>query len=198
MKKYSSGIVSEAFWFVEFKKLVELRSKGKSWEEIKSMCKDENIFLISNVNRTMRMYGYLKTRIEAFNPDIFKIFLESDIATQKLINLIGIIKNNRLFFEFLYEVYREKISLGVLEIKDIDINIFLRNKQEQDELIASWTDSTVKRLGNIYTNFMIEVGLLSSTGETRRITPPILYSKLEEYLKKNGEFHIIKAITGVN
>ena len=51
----------------------------------------------------------------------------SDLATQKVINLIAILRSDRLFFEFMFEVYREKNILGIPVIEDADINIFFKN-----------------------------------------------------------------------
>ena len=38
MEKYSSGLVSESFWFIEFKKIIKLRNEGKSWDDIRDLC----------------------------------------------------------------------------------------------------------------------------------------------------------------
>ena len=34
---YSASAVKHAFWFMEFRKVVSLRSEGKTWEEIKKL-----------------------------------------------------------------------------------------------------------------------------------------------------------------
>ena len=31
MEKYSSGLVEESFWFVEFKQFIKLLSEGRTW-----------------------------------------------------------------------------------------------------------------------------------------------------------------------
>ena len=198
MEKYSSGLIEESFWFVEFKQFIKLLSEGRTWEEIKSMCLEDNLLGISKQYRITRIFAYLKNRIETLDKGMLDLFLESDLQTQKLINLIAIAKYNRLFFEFLYEVYREKVMLGALELMDSDINIFFKNKQEQDEKIAKWVDSTVKRLGSTYKNFLTDANLLTLENKQRKITPPILDIALEKYLETNGDIHMSKAIRGIN
>jgi len=103
-----------------------------------------------------------------------------------------------LFFEFLYEVYREKVMIGVVEMTDSDINIFFKNKQDQIEEVSKWTEVTLKRLRSTYNNFLTDAGLLTVSNKQRHITPPILDVALEKYLEANGDMQIIKAITGVN
>lgn len=90
---------------------------------------------------------------------MIELFLDSDLQTQKLINLIAVLKVDRLFFEFIYEVYREKSILGVLNNEEADVNIFFNNKEIQNEDVANWTDATMKKLRSAYMNFMVDTNL---------------------------------------
>lgn len=58
-KVYSSGLVSQSFWFVEFKKIVEMIANGIDEAEIKSQCLDKNLFGAAKEYRAKRMYGYI-------------------------------------------------------------------------------------------------------------------------------------------
>ena len=198
MEKYSSGLVAESFWFIEFKILIKLRYEGKSWDDIKALCLNENLLGISKEYRAKRIFGYLKNRIEVIEDGYLEIFMHTDLQTQKIINILASAKKNRLFFEFLYEVYREKVKLGALELTASDINIFFKNKQEQDEIMSKWTDVTLRRLRSSYMNFLVDAGLLTISDKQKKITPPILDITLENFLKDTGEMQLIKAITGVS
>lgn len=198
MEKYSSGLVSESFWFVEFKQFIKLRVEGKSWDEIKELCLKDNLLGISKEYRAKRIFGYLKNRVQVLEDDLLDLFLTSDLVTQKIITLIAIAKGNRLFKEFLYEEYREKSILGIEELTASDINIFFNKKQDQSEDIANWTDVTLKRLRSSYMNFLTDAGLLTVVDGKRLITPPILDIALENYLKDKGEMYIVKAVMGVS
>ena len=198
MEKYSSGLVAESFWFIEFKKIIMLRKDGKSWDDIRDICLNDNLLGISKEYRAKRIYGYLKNRIDVLDEGLINVFMNADLSTQKIINIIAIAKKNRLFFEFLYEVYREKLLLGVIELTASDINIFFKNKQEQDEDISKWTDVTLKRLRSTYMNFLTDAGLLTVIDKQRRITPPVLDILLENHLKDNEEMQMLKAIRGID
>ena len=195
---YSAGLISQSFWFIEMKKVIKLIIAGKSEREIKRICIDENLFGAASEYRVKRIYGYIWNRVKHLDDKMLELFIDSDLSTQKLINLIAILKGDRLFFEFLFEEYREKIILGIPTIEDSDINIFFKNKEAQSENILSWTESTKKKLRNIYTNFMIEANLVTVIDKEKRITPPILDIALEHYLEVIGDSSIIKAITGVH
>ena len=198
MEKYSSGLVSESFWFVEFKKITKLKYDGKSWDDIRDLCLNNNLLGISKEYRARRIYGYLKNRVDTLDEGLINIFINADLTTQKVINIIAIAKKNRLFYEFLYELFREKVLLGAIALTDSDINIFFKNKQEQDEDISKWSDATLKRLSSTYMNFLTDAGLLTVIDKQKRITPPIFDITLENYLKDNGEKQILKAIRGID
>ena len=195
--KYSAGLVSQSFWFVETKRIIKLIHDGKSDDEIKRMCIDENLFSTTKKYRAKRIYGYIKNRIKNLDKELIELFYTSDLITQKVINLIAILKSDRLFFEFMFEVYREKNILGIPVIEDADVNIFFKNKEIQSEDIAAWTDDTKRRLRSIYFNYLTDANFLTVVGKKKTITPPILDIALARYLEACGESVIIKAITGV-
>ena len=195
---YSAGLVSQSFWFVEMKNIVKLLNDGKSAEEIKRLCIAENLFGAANEYRAKRMYGYIWNRAKRLDKTLIDLFLTSDLATQKIINLLMILRSDRLFFEFMFEVYREKNILGLREIEDADLNIFFKNKEIQSEDIANWSDNTKRRLRSIYVNYLTDANLITVVDKKRMITPPILDIALERYLNDCGDGAIIKAITGVS
>lgn len=198
MSIYSAGLMSQSFWFIEFKKVVKLISEGKSLSQVKDISIEENLFGAANAYRARRIAGYLANRASTLDQTEVHLFAESDVATQKLLNIIAILRTDRLFFEFLFEVYREKVILGIPTIDDSDASIFFKNKEVQSAEIEAWKDTTKKKLQRCYFNYMIDANLLVVDEKVRRITPPILDVALERHLEAKGEEAMIKAITGVN
>lgn len=195
---YSAGLMSQSFWFLEFKKAVKLRQEGLNYGEIKKKCVEENLFGAAKEYRALRMAGYIITRIKTMDDTLIELFCSSDLATQKLINLITILRTDRLFFEFVYEVYREKVVLGMEFMEDTDVNVFFTRKETQSELISGWKESTKKHLRSCYLNFMTDANLLTVIEKKKTISPPILDIALEHYLKSVDEETMVKALTGVN
>lgn len=195
---YSAGLMSQSFWFIEFKKVIKLISEGKSEDEIKQMCIEENLFGAAKEYRAKRMYGYIWNRVKKLDKTLMELFLNSDLATQKIINLVAIIRSDRLFFEFVFEVYREKNIIGTQVLEDTDANIFFKNKEIQSKDIAAWKDTTKRKLRQVYFNYLIDANLLTVVDKKKTITPPILDIALERYLDACGDSAIIKAITGVD
>ena len=194
---YSAGLMSEAPWFHEFKKMVFLKHENVAPEEIKRRCVEENLFGMPKEYRALRTYGYLLNRINEMDDPLIELFCSSDLATQKLINFITVILGDRLFFEFTNEVYKEKVLLGYSELSMSDVNVFFTDKSLQDEDMKGWKDTTFKRLRSGYFQFMTDANLLRKEKSRYFITPPVLDIALERYLQYNGKEQILKAITGV-
>ena len=195
-QNYSAGIMSQSFWFNEFRQLLKLKRENCEPDEMKKRVIEENLFGATNEYRAKRIYGYLINRVSVVEKELSDLFFSSDLATQKLINLIAVLRGDRLFFEFLYEVYRDKIILGEKTLELSDGKIFFNHKETQDDNVLAWKDQTKKRVQSAYYNFMIEANLLEIVDKKKLITPPLLDIALENYLRSNGETAIIKAITG--
>ena len=196
-KEYSAGMVKLSFWFAEFRKVIELLSSGKTLPEIKQMNVQENIFSAPTQARAIQIFNTVSTRVKGLDSSFYAVFAKSDISTQKFIALIAVMQTDSLFFDFVYEVYREKLILGIDELADSDVGIFFKNKQLQSEKVAKWTDYTLKRLGTCYKTMLMESGLIDQGTGTRKILKPILDKDLEECLKINGMETTLRALTGV-
>ena len=195
---YSAGLMSQSFWFIEIKKVLPLIAEGRTQEEIKKYCIEQNLFGAVNANRSRRITNYITNRAMTLDETEIKLFGSSDLATQKILNLIAIMRTDRLLFEFVYEVYRGRKLFGFKEITAADIKQFFRDKESQEPLVEGWIDSTKKRLSSCFFNFLTDAGLLTVEEKKHVITPPLLDIALERYLELKGETLIIKALTGVN
>jgi hypothetical protein len=196
-KEYSAGAVKHSFWFMEFRNEAKLLSEGKSFEEIRELCRNENIFAASTPERSMQIFNTVSSRIKAVGSSFYPIFLDGDVATQKIFNLAAIMANDTLFFDFVYEVIREKMLLGSNEYKPSDLNIFFKDKQLQSEKVAGWTDDTLVRLSRNYKTFLFEAGMTDKGRDVRKIFKPILELDMERWLVDNDMEQIVKALSGV-
>lgn len=195
--RYSAGIMSESPWFLEFKKLVQMYHDGLNAQEVRRRCIEENIFGMQTERRIVSTFQYLNRRFQRLDDTLVDLFCDSDLATQKLINLIAVVSGDRLFFEFLNEVYREKCILGFDAIDVSDVNTFFRNKSVESEELAAWKETTFKQVRNCFFSFMLDANLVQKDGKRFLLTPPIMDIALERYLQYNGKEGLLKAITGV-
>ena len=111
--------------------------------------------------------------------------------------LYAILKNDRLFFEFINEVYREKILLKDFFIRDKDFSAFFQIKREQSKRVASWTEYTFKKLKQVYIRILFESGFIANQKGDREIKVPIIDSEVKEYLYSIGDKRYINAVLGI-
>lgn len=123
-KEYSAGAVKLSFWFLEFKKAVQLFYEGKTKEDIKQLSINDNIFATSTKERAKQISLTVTARIQSLDESFYTLFLNGDAATQKLFNLAAVMASDTLFFDFMYEIIRDKFILGDDKLTDSDIRIF--------------------------------------------------------------------------
>ena len=176
-KEYSAGAVKLSFWFVEFRKVVELLSEGKSTDQIKDLAMNENLFAAPTALRSNQIYHTVTGRIKSLDRSFIPLYT--------------------LFFDFVYEVIREKMILGTYELADSDVRVFFKDKQQQNEKVAGWTDATLVRLGRCYKTMLYEAGIIDKAKTARKILRPILDPDLVHWLEQNDMGAYVKALAGV-
>lgn len=195
--KYSAGAVSKGFWFLEFKKYIDELLNGKTEFELKKEQEEDNIFLAPSPSYGKKMINEIAKRARTLPDEIIELFLQVSVSDQKLINLLGIMMTDRLFFEFMYEIYREALIMGTKVFEDRVFRIFLKNKAEQDERVAGYTEETKNRLKGAYKTYLRESNLLVDQDGATLYQRPIMDISLEDELKKPCLYPYFAAITGV-
>jgi hypothetical protein len=194
--EYSAGMVSQVFAFVETRETARLMAEGFSREEIKERVETENLYQLKSPERLRRTFNYVYKRLSSLPDGAVELLVQADTENAKLLTLIGIMNTDRLFFEFVYEVYRGKIILGEKTIEDRDMNGFFDDKAAQSEEVAGWSESGIKKLKNCYLKNLADAGLIEST-KTREIKHALVNYRIEELLVKNGMSAYISAVKGV-
>jgi hypothetical protein len=195
--EYSAGLTSKLFWLQEARKTASYIADGLSKSEIRAIAWDENIYQVRAEYRAYEVLNGTYRRVSLLPMDLLKAFLSCDIETAKVLNLISILMDSRLFFEFMHEVYDEKLRIGESEITDRDLNVFFADKAMQSEVVAGWTDAAVKKLKQCFCRMMYEAGLLESSAKPRTMRRIHIDYRMEELLKRNGLEAYLNAVKGV-
>lgn len=194
--QYSAGAVSKGFWFQEFKKYNYLLDKGLKDAEIKKMQEEENILLAPSDDYGKKMINEVSKRTNALPKEIYTMFTNLPVSDQKILNILGIMMTDRLFFEYMYEVYREKIITGNLEFNDSDTRVFLKNKSEQSEKVANFKSYTKKRLAGAYKTYLKEANLVVEDKNLLIIKKPILDINLEKEMRSKNLYPYLRVFLG--
>ena len=195
-REYSAGIVSKGFWFLEFKKYLELLKNGNNENEIKKMQDEENIFSAPSKDYGKRIISEINKRIKVLPEEIKELFFKSDTGTQKVINLLSIMGTDKLFFEYVYNSYRNELLLGTKEYNPGIVMKFLKEKAEQNEEVAKFSETTLKRMQGTYGNYLKEAGLLEEKNKEILYGKVYLDYELEKLLRENNMEIYIKTLKG--
>lgn len=196
--EYKSTIKSRPYLYKETKKASMLINKGLEVDGIKGKSLEDNIFQLESESRKKEVASIIITRLKSLDKEIIYDIENSNIETSKILVLYSILKTDRLFFEFMNEVYKEKIILKDLYIRDKDFSVFFQNKKEQSEKVASWSEYTFKKLKQVYIRILFESGLIVNQKGDKEIKLPIIDNEVKDYIYKNDGRVYINAILGIN
>ena len=193
---YSASIISTSFWFLESKKVAELILEGNSKEEILNVALEDNIFQVETERRVRDIANTTYRRLKSFPEEVLEYFVRVDVNSAKVFVLISVLKNDKLFFEFMYEVFREHIVLGDLTLKNKDFEMFFDNKSYQSDIVSEWVDETLGRLKRAYNTMLSEAGVLDNSDKENVILLPFIDLKFKDILIENDLGTYLYVITG--
>lgn len=194
--EYKSTIKSRPFLFKETKKAAYLINKGFKDFEIKDKAKNDNIFQVNTEARRSEIASIVLQRLKAIDDFFIEKIVNGEIGTSKQVVIYAIMKTDRLFFEFMYEVFREKMLLRDFTLQDKDFNIFFERKKEQSERVVSWTDYTFYKLKQVYIRILFEAGFIKDQKKDREIVKPIIEEDVAYHLKEIGDTKYLNALIG--
>lgn len=194
--EYSAGMTSCLFWFNETRKTAELLMAGKSRDEIKELALKENIYQARSEDRKRRIFGVAMKRLDSLPRDVIAAIAGWDADAAKLLVLISIMKTDLMFFEFMYEVFRQAVMLGEKELSSRAIDAFFDEKRAQSQEVAGWSQVAIEKLKQTYAKILAEAGLLSISKNKKEIITPPIDHRLRELADKNGLKPYLDVITG--
>lgn len=174
----------------------KLKADGYTDKEIREKSKNENIFQSRSEHQRIKTASTVNKRLNMLDEQLINKLINGDSTTIKQIIIYSIMKSDRFFFEFMDEVYKDKIILREFIIKDSDINIFIKRKQEQIPQIAQWTELTLKKLKTQYLTMLQEANFIKRINGAIEIIPPIIDPSLYNHLLEIGDEAYLKAMIG--
>lgn len=190
---YIASLTREPFLFFEMRTTAKLLDDGLSEEEVVDQICEDNLFQYPTEKSIRKMAGACVKRLKGMNDDT----LITAIATQptdvaKQICLYALMKQSRLVWEFMLTVVGEKYRLRDTSFGKIDLNSFFMRLQEQDDAVASWSDSTIKKLKQIIARVLVENEYLDNI-RSEHLNPVWLHPILENAIRSNHDDIILPA-----
>ncbi len=184
---YSGVLTREQFLFYETRTTAKLLEEGLSREEVIERIVNENLFQYPTEKSIRRMALVCCRRLEALNDKS----LQTAIATQpsevaKQICLYAMMKQYRIVWDFMITVIGAKYQTFDLSFGKIDLNSFFTRLQEQDDWVATWSDSTITRIKQVLTRILVENDYLDSISSDH-LNPVLISTLLENAIRNNND-----------
>lgn len=103
-------------------------------------------------------------RLKALDdPDLVAAIASQPSDVSKQICLYAMMKQYRLVWDFMITVVGAKYENRDMSFSRIDFNVFMMRLQEQDDWVASWSDSTVTKVKQVLARILVDNEYLDST-----------------------------------
>ena len=190
---YIASLTREPFLFYEMRTTAKLICEGLEDAEVVSRIAEENLFQYPTEKTISRIARACIKRLRAMEDEslIQAISIQpTDVAKQ--ICLYAMMKQSRLVWEFMITVIGEKYRLKDLSFGKIDLNIFFMRLQEQNDTVASWSESTITKLKQIIARVLVETEYLDNL-KADHLNPVWLHPMLENAIRNNGDTAVLPA-----
>lgn len=184
---YNAAITREQFLFYEMRTTAKLVCEGLSNDEVADRIVNENLFQYPTEKSVRKMALACLRRLECLGDNS----LVQALATQpsdvsKQVCLYAMMKQYRLVWDFMLTVIGSKYRLLDTSFGKIDLNGFFMRLQEQDDWVATWSDSTITKLKQVLQKLLVENEYLDST-DADHLNPVLISSVLENAIRSNGD-----------
>lgn len=184
---YNAALTREQFLYYEMRTTAKLLHEGCNSEEVVERIISDNLFQYPTEKSVRRIALACLRRLRALGDHTLLAAIatqSSDVAKQ--ICLYAMMKQYRLVWDFMITVIGEKYRLSDTTFGKIDLNIYFLRLQEQDDWVATWSDSTVSKLKQVIMKTLVENEYIDSTKSTK-LNPVWLHPVLENAIRESGD-----------
>ena len=185
--EYNGGLTREQFLFYEIRIVANMLCQGYSRDEILEKIKTENLFQFPTERMISTITKTCFKRIDALQSEnLIENLAHSYVDVSKQINLYAMMRYNRIVWDFMVNVIGEKFRTQQLDFSGKDLNLFFFRLQEQNDNVASWSDSTIAKIKQVLKKSLIECDYLDNS-KAEQLNTVYLFPELESGIQENGD-----------
>lgn len=190
---YNAAITREQFLFYEVRTTAKLVCEGLSNDEVVERIVNENLFQYPTEKSVKKMALACLRRLEALEDQtLVEAIADQPSDVSRQICLYAMIRQYRLVQDFMLTVIGEKYRLLDASFSKMDLNVFFQRLQEQDDWVATWSESTITKLKQVLQKLLVDNEYLDST-EAARLNPVLISSLLENAIRADGQEYLLPA-----
>ena len=191
--KGSAQITREQFLFYEMRTTAQLIQEGLSDDAVIEKIIEENLFQYPTEKTIRQMARSCVTRLRCVGDEAMIEAVASQASeTAKQICMYAMMKQYRLVWDFMVTVIGEKYRIQDFSFSQRDVNVFFMRLQEQDDYVAGWSDTTIRKIRQILIRILVENEYLDNN-KSDHINPVWLNPVLENTMRNNGDERALAA-----
>lgn len=191
--KGSAQITREQFLFYEMRTTAKLICEGLEDNEIIDRIVEDNLFQYPTEKSIRQMAKVCIVRLKGIcDIDLVEAVASQSSETAKQICLYAMMKQYRLVWDFMITVIGEKYRMQNFSFSQMDVNVFFMQLQEQDDYVAGWSESTMKKIRQILIRVLAENEYLDDI-KADHINPVWLNPVLENAIRSNNDDRALAA-----
>ena len=184
---YNAAITREQFLFYEVRTTAKLVCEGLSKEEVTERIVSENLFQYPTEKSVRKMAYACLRRLDALeDTSLVQAIANQPSDVSKQICLYAMMKQYRLVWDFMITVVGSKYRNLDTSFSKVDLNTYILRLQEQDDWVATWSDSTVTKVKQVLAKILVENEYLDSL-TADHLNPVLICSVLENAIRSNGD-----------
>lgn len=173
---YNAAITREQFLFYEVRTTAKLVCEGLNNDEVVKRIVNENLFQYPTEKSVKKMALACLRRLEALEDQtLVEAIADQPSDVSRQICLYAMVRQYRLVQDFMLTVIGEKYRLLDASFSKMDLNVFFQRLQEQDDWVATWSESTITKLKQVLQKLLVDNEYLDST-EAARLNPVLISS----------------------
>lgn len=191
--KGSGQITREQFLFHEMRTTARLMCEGLSEKAIIDRIVKENLFQYPTEKSIRQMAKVCVGRLKTLDDStLMETVAAGSSETAKQVCLYIMMKQYRVVWDFMVTVIGEKFRLQDFSFRQMDVNVFFMQLQEQDDYVAGWSEATIKKIRQVLIKMLVENDYLDST-KADHINPVLLSPVLENAIRSNNDTRALPA-----
>lgn len=189
----SASLTREQFLFYEMRITARLLDQGLDEEEVVKQIMEDNLFQYPTEKSLRRNAKGCIRRLKSMgDADLIKAIASQPTDVSKQICLYAMMKQSRLVFDFMMTVVAEKYRVQDFTFGKKELNVFFARLQEQDDVVASWSHSTVEKIKSVLKKVLVETEYLDNI-KAETLNPVLLCTVLENAIRCNNDEMILPA-----
>jgi hypothetical protein len=179
-------ITREQFLFHEMRIVARLIKEGKSDEQIIQEVTDNNLFQYPTERMIKNITQVCLNRFNKANSYEWIDIVANDSAdAAKQACLFLMMNYYRLVWEFMITVIGEKYRTKDTSFTKMDLNSFFTRLQEQNDVVASWSNATIGKCKQVLKKTLVENGYLDNS-RSEVLNPVLLDFRVKEAIEDSN------------